>query len=510
MENYERFNLGLSEKPKPNKKKEEKENSESSPGLTRRDFLKMAAVTGVTLASSPVTKKIVKEFGEEEKGKSKDRPETEEKIKPTEEQQEIEEENIKSIKEIVDFEREEEVELSRETAEALTNYWKKRYSEEPALKNSLEGAYEKMSTWDKHLKEEFKGAGVPEKFRYLLIPESHGKFRARSSVGAVGPYQFMPQTGRSYGLDSKYYGDCHPNIEERQDPVKSARACAELLRDLYNKGGEDWDLALSGYNGSFYWKYLKQARQENEEKSYEEFLNFLAEKINKIKKEKHEKIKKYEEMLASEYMNYFVKKGDGLRKIAMKFRTNIEELQNINQIKDPNRIGIGQEIKIPVSPQKREEIKKKIKEEVEKEFWSEVSGFSENLNYPPKFNAVMELIDEGFVSGEAEPLGYEIYTVPENRGDKVHYFKKGDKSVWSIAQKYEGVSVEDISKANSINFDPNNLQEGDKIIIPNQKQKPTLLDIAKEKNKSPEELSKLNPAIINPEKEIPAGYKIRV
>ncbi|MFO7999352.1 MAG: transglycosylase SLT domain-containing protein, partial [Bacteroidales bacterium] len=96
----------------------------------------------------------------------------------------------------------------------------------------MEGAYKKMGPWEEYLKEEFQEAGVPEKFRYLLIPESHGKFRARSSVGAVGPYQFMPQTGRSYGLDSRYYGDCHPNIEERQDPIKSAQACAELLRDL--------------------------------------------------------------------------------------------------------------------------------------------------------------------------------------------------------------------------------------------------------------------------------------
>ncbi|MCD4694056.1 LysM peptidoglycan-binding domain-containing protein [bacterium] len=495
--------LGLDIEPKRNKKKEEKE--KTSLEMNRRKFLQLSAITGATLAAPPVLKYLFKEDNleneETEHGASE---EESEKLLETEK------DNIKSIKEIINFEKEGNIELNLETADALKNYWKKKYREDPRLKNSLINAYKKMGAWDSYLKKEFKEEGVPEKFRYLLIPESHGIWKAKSSAGAVGPYQFMPKTGKSYGLKSRYYKDCHPNIEERQDPIKSAGACANLLKDLYEKGGQDWDLALSGYNGGYYWKYLKQSREDRKEINYEGFLKFLEEKINKIKREKEEEKEEIEKRMDLKTLTYKIKKGDNLRKLAIKFRVDINELQSFNKIKDPRKIQIGQEIKIPLDEKNAETFKGTLKRRVEDDFWKKIKGFSENLNYPPKFNAVYELIKEGFVSEEEEKYKFnQNFKVPEKETDQIHYFKISDQNIYRLSKKFSNISYKEIIKANpSLNV--NNLREGDKIIIPKQKKKYTLTGIAKEENKSPKYLKKINPSIVNPNEEIPPGYKIRL
>jgi membrane-bound lytic murein transglycosylase D len=83
--------------------------------------------------------------------------------------------------------------------------------------------------------------GLPRDLIYLAMAESGFQAKAKSYAKAVGLWQFIPSTGRHYGLKIDWY------IDERRDPIKSTIAASKYLKKLYEDYG-DWEIAASAYN----------------------------------------------------------------------------------------------------------------------------------------------------------------------------------------------------------------------------------------------------------------------
>jgi membrane-bound lytic murein transglycosylase D len=82
---------------------------------------------------------------------------------------------------------------------------------------------------------------LPDELKYLAVIESGLNPKAVSRARAVGLWQFMSPTGRHYGLHNDWY------IDERMDPEKATDAACRYLRDLYHMF-DNWELALASYN----------------------------------------------------------------------------------------------------------------------------------------------------------------------------------------------------------------------------------------------------------------------
>jgi len=182
---------------------------------------------------------------------------------------------------------------------------------------------------------------IPLEFLYLVMAESNFSNKAYSKKRASGLWQFMPATGKLYGLTIDEY------VDERRDPVKSTEAAAKFLTDLHKRFGK-WYLAAIAYNcgGGRLNSAIKQAGTDD-------LAILLDEKKKYLPKESRYYIRKivalalvgYDEeyMLESEYeylLNrasaYSISKvslapGESLRRVSKLAGIPLSELQKLNR-----------------------------------------------------------------------------------------------------------------------------------------------------------------------------------
>ena len=350
---------------------------------------------------------------------------------------------------------------------------------------------------------------IPLEIKYLSIVESALNPRAKSRVGATGLWQFMYGTGRMYGLDVNSY------VDERSDPIKSTEAACKYLSKLYDIF-DDWDLALAAYNsgpgnvnkairrsGGYknYWnirRYLpretagyvpafiatyylleyaeeygirgKKAERpyfETDTVSVKNLITFAqiakwsdvevdelkllnpAYKLNIIPKiqgknytlrlpiramgrfvaneeqiyaQAESEIKKREKPLpqlvkAEERIRYRVRSGDYLGKIAERYGVGVSQIKRWNGLRS-DQLRIGQRLTI----------------------------------YPRK---------PAFVSNKTASKSKNTQSKSAQKGDsKIHTVREGD-SLWTISQKYPGISIENLREWNGIRG--NDIRPGTKL-----------------------------------------------
>jgi membrane-bound lytic murein transglycosylase D len=92
-----------------------------------------------------------------------------------------------------------------------------------------------------HIVVELEKRGMPTELALLPMVESAYNPLALSSARALGIWQFIPSTGKSYNLEQNWW------VDERRDIIASTDAALNYLQTIYEMHG-DWHLALASYN----------------------------------------------------------------------------------------------------------------------------------------------------------------------------------------------------------------------------------------------------------------------
>ena len=182
---------------------------------------------------------------------------------------------------------------------------------------------------------------VPPEFLYLAMAESNFSTRAYSRKRASGLWQFMPSTGKLYGLKIDNY------VDERRDLIKSTKAAAKYLSRLHKRFGK-WYLAAIAYNcgGGRLSKAIKKAKSDDlavlldpKKKYIPRESRFYIRKIIALALIGHDEQfmlkSEYEHLLnrANAYSISTIKlaSGESLKRVAKLIGTPLKELQNLNR-----------------------------------------------------------------------------------------------------------------------------------------------------------------------------------
>ena len=114
------------------------------------------------------------------------------------------------------------------------------YRSQPEL---LDRTFRRGARYLHYIVTEIEKRGMPMELALLPVVESAFNPVAYSRSRASGLWQFMPRTGRHYGLEQTWW------LDERRDVIESTEAALSYLQYLHDYFEGDWFLAIAAYNG---------------------------------------------------------------------------------------------------------------------------------------------------------------------------------------------------------------------------------------------------------------------
>ena len=120
----------------------------------------------------------------------------------------------------------------------LVEKWEQCYAERP---DYVARMVDRSRRYLYHIVTEVEERGMPLDIALLPMVESAFNPNALSVGRAAGIWQFMPSTGKHYGLEQNFW------VDSRRDVVAATDGALDYLQKLYGEFG-DWQLALAAYN----------------------------------------------------------------------------------------------------------------------------------------------------------------------------------------------------------------------------------------------------------------------
>jgi membrane-bound lytic murein transglycosylase D len=115
------------------------------------------------------------------------------------------------------------------------------FRDDPYGRTTFTNLYRHSGRWREMIRRALRRRSLPDDLTWLCMIESGFDSTARSSAGATGLWQLMPETARIYGLTIDHW------VDQRLSPALATQAAATFLDDLHRRFGS-WELALAGFN----------------------------------------------------------------------------------------------------------------------------------------------------------------------------------------------------------------------------------------------------------------------
>lgn len=360
--------------------------------------------------------------------------------------------------------------------------------------------------------ESLKEHNMPEDVKFLAVIESGLNPKAKSRVGAMGLWQFMPYTGRDFKLNVS------PYIDDRMDPEMATEAAMKFLKSLYNRYN-DWELAMAAYNcgpGNV----NKAIRRSGGKRKFWEIYKYLP-------RETRSYIPQFQAIMYvmrhPEYHNLHLEEptfSQGYEKLAWKGNLDLEQLALLTTICVEDLEQLNPALLSRKLPDMRKEIMLKIPTVQHTYLVDNLGWIQDSLRIqatefltdnPPKSVAalptsaytatyrvksgdvlgkiaqrynvsVTDLKNWNGISGNMIKVGQVLHihhnnssfdkniastnakptTVSQPDGKKTYTVQPGD-SLWLISNKLEGVTIDQLKKLNNLNN--NQIKPGQKLII---------------------------------------------